>query len=949
MISRARSRTPVEWDRLQSLFHAALELPAAERVAFLECACASDTDLRREVEGLLAADARSACDFEHWAANAANARTRETADDDLTGRHLGRYELVRRLGLGGMGVVYLARDPVLGRHVAIKTLPSAVAHDAQWLERFRQEARAASSLSHPNVAAVHELADADTGPFIVMEYVDGMTLDALVREGPLPPAQVLDIGRQVLSALEDAHPAGIVHRDIKAGNVMITARGVVKVLDFGLAKLAAAPVLGNGLDTTPGLVVGTIDYMSPEQARAERVDHRSDLFSTGVLLYQLATGRVPFRRGNVTATLDALLHEPSASVCHERHDLPRAFDDVLARALAKSPAERYQSAREFADDLDALARNERLRSARRHPQPLTRRHLLLAAAVVAAGVTAIVLVSQGRRPAPMVVPLTSLPGLETAPALSPDGEFVAFAWEGPVGDNVDVYVQRIGGQPVRLTQDPAPESFPTFSPDGRRIAFVRAGTHVWVMNADGTNARAVSRVAHPRVAFAADGRGLVMAGPGALGVGGAGLVELSLEGGSTRRLTDPPTGSSDIAPAVSPEGRLAFQRVPTNSVADIWVASAGSPARRLTFDERLVDGPTWTPDGRALIFASGRKGAGRLWRIDAAGGDPVALPDTGPGATQPAMARAAPRLAFVASLEDTNLWEVRIDPRATEVPGTAQPAAVNSSWLDGGPDVDLDGRRMVFTSNRSGRDEIFIGALDGGAARQLTDFSAVPASTVGSPRLSPDGRLVAFDARVGGNADIYLVSAAGGEVRRLTQDPGVDVVPVWSPDGRWIYFTSRRTGRPEIWRMPIAGGSEAQVTTAGGFGAQFTADGGHLLYLKDRVNSPLWRRAVSGGAEAPAMVGADGTRPTIAQFASWRPTASGVVFLDARRPAAPRDEPWVIRQYDDRTRVLRRIVTLTARPTLASGGIALSPDGTRLWFTQTDQHRSDINLLQPYR
>jgi Tol biopolymer transport system component len=463
--------------------------------------------------------------------------------------------------------------------------------------------------------------------------------------------------------------------------------------------------------------------------------------------------------------------------------------------------------------------------------------------------------------------------------------------------------------------------------------------------------REVGTVADPRITFSPDGRFIAAGGPASPGAAGAGLILIALSNGDRRTLTAPPPGTSDIAPAFSPDGtRLAFQRIPTAAVSDIWVADAdGAGARRITFDDRLLEGPAWTQDGRALIFSSARLGAGRLWRVPAGGGTPEALPDTGPGSTMPTVPRRADRLAFVASLEDTNMWEVSIG--STGAPdGPARPGVSASSWLDGSPDFSPDGSRLVFVSNRTGRDEIFMSLVDSVAAQQLTDFSRVPASTAGSPRFSPDGTRVAFDARVRGNADIYVVSASGGTPARLTTDPGADVVPVWSPDGEWIYFTSRRTGPPQTWRVRSGGGPDERITTDGAFGAQFSPDGRFLLYGRERVNTTLWRRPVGGGAEEPALVDEAGQERTVVQFAFWRPTPAGVIYLE-RQQADSQGQAgrFLLQSYDRASRRIQTLVTLTAPPALAAGGLAVSPDGRRVLFTQLDQQRSDINLLEPYR
>ena len=347
------------WARIEALFHAAADVPPAARAAFLTEACGGDSAVRAEVESLLLADDAGTLDnlrpfrlpTQETASPAApDYEVAHLAAASLVGHTISHYEIVGLLGAGGMGLVYLARDTALLRQVAIKMLPSAAASDGPALTRFTTEARAASALQHPNVATVYEMGETERQPFIAMEYVDGATLEARLREGPLSLDDALDVAVQVAAALEAAHEAGIVHRDIKPANIMLTPRGVVKVLDFGIAKLrSTVPADGSEpAGTQAGLVLGTIDYMSPEQALAAPVDHRSDLFSMGVVLYQSLTGDLPFRRPNVTATLDALLHAEPVRLSTRVSDLPEAVDRVLARALAKDPAGRYQNASQMA-------------------------------------------------------------------------------------------------------------------------------------------------------------------------------------------------------------------------------------------------------------------------------------------------------------------------------------------------------------------------------------------------------------------------------------------------------------------------------------------------------------------------------------------------------------------------------------------------------------------------
>lgn len=740
---------------------------------------------------------------------------------------------------------------------------------------------------------------------------------------------------------------------------MVTPRGVVKVLDFGIAKLRPAvrrPVDVDGPTsgaTLTGLVVGTIDYMSPEQALALPVDHRSDIFSLGVVIYQLVTGVLPFRRHSVTATLDALLHAAAEPPSGLAGRLPSALDRVLSRALAKDPAMRYQSAAEFATDLRALRSDVDPPGAPRvgrAPAARVVAGVVLAAGLLAAtglwAVRTFVGATPAAAPAPAIVPFTRYAGSESSPAFSPDGQQLAFVWDGPERSNPDIYVQSLGAEPLRLTTDPAVDEAPVFSPDGLWVAFVREGSRAMLVGRNGAGEREVGRVGHPRLTFTPDGRALVAGGA----TDGAGLELIPLDGGDRQVLTRPPPGIMDGAPTFSADGRrLAFLRLPGPGVADIWVATAsGAEARRITFDDRPVDGPVWTRDGRSLIFGSTRLGARRLWRVDADGRRLEPLADTGPGATQPAVAQHADRLAFVSTVEDSNIWEVAVDDSGAPT-GPPRPGVAQSSLLDGSPDFAPDGVHVAFASNRSGRDEIYYGPIDSITARQVTDFSSQPAGGVGSPRVSPDGTRIAFDARVRGNADIYVVPVAGGPPTRVTTDEGVDVVPFWSHDGAWIYFTSRRTGRPEAWRVPADGGREEQVTREGAFAAQPSADGRFLVYARDRDRSTLFRRPIAGGDEEPALVDAEGRTRFVVMFSAWRPTREGIVFIEHVAGDGLRADAYLLQAYDDATRAVRSLGQLTAPPAGAAGGLAVSPDGRRILFTQMDQQRSDINLLEPFR
>ena len=355
--------TPERWQRVKELFDSASEREPGERAAFLDRECAGDEALRKEVETLLASHDDSASFMESPAVEDAAADLLSDEQKLQAGQRVGRYEVVGLIGEGGMGEVYLAHDTRLGRKVALKLLPAYLSKDKDRLRRFAQEARAASALSHPNVCMIHEVGETEEGrPFIAMEYVDGVTLRQHMERAGRNLSEVLDVAAQVASALTAAHEAGITHRDIKPENIMLRRDGYVKVLDFGLAKLAERQAsrfftksrTRTGVKTEPGVVLGTAQYMSPEQARGLPVDARTDIWSLGVVLYEMASGRAPFEGSTTSDVIAAVLERESPPLARYAREVPEALEWVVAKALRKDREERYQTAKELLTDLRGL-------------------------------------------------------------------------------------------------------------------------------------------------------------------------------------------------------------------------------------------------------------------------------------------------------------------------------------------------------------------------------------------------------------------------------------------------------------------------------------------------------------------------------------------------------------------------------------------------------------------
>ena len=492
------------------------------------------------------------------------------------GTQLGPYEVLALLGAGGMGEVYRARDPRLGREVAIKVLPHDRVTDESRRQRFVQEAKAASALNHPHIITIHEIESADGIDFLVMEYVRGKSLDALIPRQGMRLGEVLRIAIPVADALAAAHARGIVHRDLKPANVMVGSDGAVKVLDFGLAKLTAtesAPdeqtqtvVAAEGL-SAPGTIAGTAAYMSPEQASGGEVDSRSDIFSFGTMLYEMATGARPFGGTTVADTLAAVIQAqpkpPTAAV----PGLPRELERLIQRCLRKEPDRRYQTIRDVSLELQEIKEES---DSGRLPAPIPARaqprRLVAVATAVAAGLVIIaaagwLLRSRAAPPPPAmrVVPLTSLNGTEVWPRLSPDGEQVAFSWDngnehaGTGGaDHFDIYLKLVGASDVRrLTTDPGRNWVGGWSPDGRQIAMLHEEPQEpaifgnrcvrcvisLISTVSGARRKLVAFPVFgvPQLAWSPDGKWIVAAG-GRSAPSGSGIFVIPVDGDEPRRV-----------------------------------------------------------------------------------------------------------------------------------------------------------------------------------------------------------------------------------------------------------------------------------------------------------------------------------------------------------------------------------------------------------------------------
>jgi serine/threonine protein kinase/WD40 repeat protein len=889
----------------------------------------------------------------------------------MIGKKLAHYEIVQQLGEGGMGVVYKARDTHLDRFVAVKVLPADKVSDPERRRRFEQEAKSASALNHPNIVTIHDIAEAAGTSYIVMEYVPGRTLADVIPRRGLSLNNALAYAIPAADALAAAHAAGIVHRDFKPANVMVGDDGRVRVLDFGLAKLVEADE-GDSDDaltlataehkTAEGLLVGTVGYMSPEQAEGKRLDARSDVFSFGAVLYEMVTGHRAFRGDSSASTLAAILRSEPRPASDVVPDLPREVERIIARCLRKDPARRFQhmddlkvALQELKEESDSGTLSAVLPRRARSRTPWMLGGLALVALVTVG------LLSLRKGPgsagesaakALAPVPLTSDPGFEQGPSFSPDGNQVAFFASLEGQPSPDIYVKLIGGgPPLRLTSDPWPDVAPAWSPDGLKIAYLalKPDTRAYSLMLIPALGGAPRRLAESDVVVSGDVGVVDRRGPAVAWLSNRRLVtyggdkpdemalfSLDIETGDRHRLTSP-SPDHDLHPAVSPDGRsLAFVRtgnVGTSSLYVLPLSSDGGPdgePRPIPIDAAAVTSPAWTADGRDLICAAGAPyfTSLRLWRVPVSGeGEAAPLP-FGEDGYRPAVARAGHRLAYVfQSKTDSDIFRVDLDGSGN----AALEPFISSTREENLPAWSPDGSRIAFGSARSGAQEVWLCDSDGSHPRQLTSMGSI----AGTARWFPDGKRIAFDGRRDGQSDVFVIDAAGGVPRPITKSPADDRVPSVSADGQWISFASNRTGRYEIWRIPAAGGEAAQVTRGGG-DVPLESPSGDLIYFQrqsDDGRLHLWSVPVGGGDEKRVL------GPV--QWGDYVVVEGGVYFV------GPTDGSLKIQFLDTTTGKTR---VLAPVPPGSSVGLAISRDRhTALVTVYRDAGGSDLMLVEGFQ
>ena len=908
------------------------------------------------------------------------------------GTQLDGYEILGPLGAGGMGEVYRARDPILKREVAIKVLPSYFSQDPDRLRRFEQEAQAAAALNHPNILAIHRFGTFDGAPYLVSELLEGSTLGHLLARGPLPFRKAIDYGVQIASGLAAAHEKGIVHRDLKPDNIFVTKDGRVKILDFGLAKLtepnsarADGPTVTLPEGTQPGVVLGTVGYMSPEQVRGIAVDNRADIFAFGAILYEMLAGKRAFKKPTSAETMTAILNEDPLAISQAAPATAPALLRIVYRCLEKNPEQRFHSASDLAFALEALpesdkvaenghrslagigSRSEQVKDheidkllpvdpdagsrARdlKPPKPWWKRNVVIAVAacLVAAGLLYPWIMPQIERLWRLrelqqltVVPLTALQGDVASPTFSPDGSQIAFAWDGENnGAGYDLYVKAVGSEkPLRLTHHPSTKLSVAWSPDGRTLAQARVAgedSGIYLISPTGGPERKLasrtdSAYYGNEISWSSDGKILAYIDHPANATSPETLQLFLLSLDTLERTKLPINCNLAATPSFSPLGTfLAWVCDDTNFKSSLWLLRLkdGVQTQLLSRAGQIL-GLAWSSDERRIAFSIDSN-YGALWETSfVAHGRSEILP-IGHDSSDLAARTSRPGLAYVQGSSNTNIWRLDLfasPPQARKL--------VTSSRDQSAPSISPDGSKIAFGSTRTGVSEIWMCDSDGSNAQQLTDFRH---PSTGTPRWSPDGKLIAFDSRVEGEANLYIVDPHGGVPHKLNTDTHDNSQPSWSHDGLWIYYVRAfDSGKPTVWKAPSTGGHSIQITGPGAILPLESPDGQYVYFARE---SKLWRVRTDGSMEEPVA----GMPEFNFLGDEWFPAEAGIYFLS--HPSGKS----IVNLFDPQTRQVRLIYTLEKSTPGWIGSMPVSRDGKFMLFPQLDQASSDLMLIENWR
>jgi len=931
---------PERQGKIERIYYEALELEPDKRAAYIDAACEQDQALRKEVDRLLAGQPDPEQRFESPTTEAPTQTLvlppDSNNDKDLTGHMLLHYQIMGRIGVGGMGVVYRARDIKLNRPVAIKVLPEVLANDPDRRRRFEREAQLLASLNHPHIATIHSVEKGDGRLALVLELIEGKTLAELIQERAkgraLPIDEALTIARQVADALEAAHEKGIVHRDLKPANVKITPEGVVKVLDFGLAKAfqeestapdpSESPTLTASM-TRAGAIMGTPAYMSPEQARGLPVDKRTDIWAFGCVLFEMLTGERVFGGDTASDILaQVLTSEPEWSRLPDQ--TPPALRRILRRCVRKDVRRRLRDLGDARLDLEEAATED--------------------------GVSLPGKQAPGPSKEVRLARLTDSVGMVGSPGVSPDGKMVAFV---AVADGRrQIWIRMLaGGAPLQVTRDDADHDEPRWMPDSSALVYLTPtpdseGGHLWQVSAlGGPPRRLADSLSGADVSH--DGRRLAFFRQTG---DGTALVIAALDGSTKEALFDIPPGVLCKRPRWSPDDRfIAFQRFGDYFNSHLEIVSVADKRVRTIMRASWMGGHSWLPDGSGIVYSSGVDSTLpypptqnlRLVAVDGSSDRQLTFGDV--SYFEPDV-HVSGRLLASRLRGRSDVWKYPIDGAPADnvrngVRITRQTGQIQV------PSVRGDGREMVYLTDSGGHGNLWLAAGDGTPVRQLT-FESDPGVNVGVPMWEPAGERILFVRSHDFHLDVCLINADGTGLTTVLTDA---FAPCWSGDGRSIYCcrtTDRTFGRIE--RVELATGAVVPVQSGREVGPAAPREGDALFFTRPS-QSP---RGAHGDAEICRAVPENGPVEVLARVATARIPLAPVLSLhvsvspDGRWLAAPLLDGttaniWLIPTEGG---PMRAVTNFKERSVFIARSVSWSPDSRHVYaaVAETD---ADIILL----
>jgi serine/threonine protein kinase len=765
------------------------------------------------------------------------------------------YKILEKLGEGGMGVVYKALDTRLNREVAIKFLPHHIAPSEEERQRFKIEAQAAAALNHPNIATIHAIEEVDGEIFIVMEYIKGRELKDIITSN-LPQVlnlrEVLDYAAQIVDGLQAAHEEGVIHRDIKSANIMITEKDQVKIMDFGLAKVRGGDEL-----TKEHSTLGTAAYMSPEQALGKKdIDHRADIWSFGVVLYEMITGQLPFRGEYDSAVLYSIINEAPESIATVRSDIPTALEQIVYKCLQKQATDRYETATQLLNDLNKHS-DKSIKQKPEHPVTKTNgrkrsRQYIIAAFLFIVAIALIVKFGLLREKSkePKIVNLRALTTSASisrwATQISPDGAYVTYSSDE--SGNRDIWVQQISsGQKINLTKDyDGRDVGGRWSPDGNWIAFksTRDNGGIYVVSQLGGLPRKVVEHDYQNLfidCWSPDGLKLMYTAAGT-------LYTVPANGGMPEYVS---LAHNCINPNWSPDGeRIVYVTGNPNPLKQLWTVNPDGSDPALVLEKPgLFQFPWWSNDGKRIFFKSMKGGVRDIWwvPVDRKGNAVGSARQLtfGADAWEFSISKDGSKLAYMKSGGNSAIYAV---PLGIDRTLTIEDATQILSRKEGMYFLAIspDHQWFTFQTSGGGKFSIWLVRTNGQDLTQITADS----SNNFCPSFSPDGKWIAFCSNRNGNNDVYIMPAMGGPVTALTHDQSNDFGPSWSVDGKKIFFHSWRSGNGDLWSVSVKGGDLQQLTFNSAFDGfpACSPDGHYICFISNRTGMwELYLLSTAGG------------------------------------------------------------------------------------------------------